>query len=374
MTYVWSFVSQPSGSTATLSNSQIVNPTFTANALGNYVLQLVVTDAGNLSSAPAKVTVSTSDAPPVANAGPNQEITAVGALVQLDGTQSYDTAGLAITYQWSFASKPAGSSAVLAGPTTSKPSFIADKAGSYSIQLVETDSLGTASSAATVNVSFNDVAPLADAGLSQSTVVGQTVSLNGSKSTDTNGASLTYQWSIVSAPVGSTAAITHPTAQIASLAPDKPGTFILQLIVNDGTLNSLPATAEIVAVAQATTLTQQIRNLQGVIANLPRSAFRNIVFKDALLIELNAVLCSINEHNYKAALSLLQGIILPQVDGCATGGKIDKNDWITNCADQSAIYTPLLNIIAQVKALVPPPTPTPAPKPTPTPKPTPKRG
>jgi hypothetical protein len=78
--------------------------------------------------------------PPVANAGPNQTITATGTLVNLDGTQSYDLAGLPITYQWSFLSKPAGSNAALTGPTTAKPSFTADVLGDYSIQLVVTDS------------------------------------------------------------------------------------------------------------------------------------------------------------------------------------------------------------------------------------------
>ena len=187
LTYAWSIVSQPAGSTAVLSNPAIVNPTFTPNALGNYVIQLVVTDAANLSSAPASVTISTSDAPPVANAGPNQTITATGTLVRLDGTQSFDLAGLPITYQWSFLSKPAGSIATLSGPTTAKPSFTADVLGNYSIQLVVADSLGTASSPATVNVSFNDVAPIANAGSNQSAMVGGTVTLNGSQSTDTDG-------------------------------------------------------------------------------------------------------------------------------------------------------------------------------------------
>ncbi|MBV8328939.1 MAG: hypothetical protein JOZ61_00550 [Verrucomicrobia bacterium] len=41
----------------------------------------------------------------MANAGPNQTITAVGRVVQLNGSASYDLAGLPITYQWSFVSK-----------------------------------------------------------------------------------------------------------------------------------------------------------------------------------------------------------------------------------------------------------------------------
>jgi len=126
---------------------------------------------------------------------------------------------------------------------------------------------------------------------------------------------------------------------------------VVQLIVNDGILNSLPATTEIMAVAQATSLTQQIHNLQGLIRNLPPSAFRNVALKNVMLIEFNAVLLSVEEHHYRVALLLLQDVILPQTNGCATTGAPDRNDWIINCPDQSMVYTPLLNIIAEVRAL-----------------------
>jgi PKD domain len=353
LTYAWSIVSQPTGSTATLSNPAIVNPTFTPDVLGNYVIQLVVTDAANLSSTPATVTISTSDAPPVANAGPNQTITATGTLVHLDGTQSYDLAGLAITYQWSFVSKPAGSHATLTGPATAKPSFTADVLGDYSIQLVVTDSLGTASSPSSVQVSFNDVAPIANAGSNQSALVGVAVTLNGSKSTDTDGEPLSYKWSLVSTPSGSKAAISNPTAQTASFVPDLPGTFVVQLIVNDGFLNSLPATAEIAVVSQQTSLIAQIEERQGVIATLPNDAFKFTGARALISLELNAVLLSIENHDYKVALVLLQTVILPQANGCATIGRPDNNDLITNCPDQSEFYPALLNIVAEVKALVP---------------------
>lgn len=358
LTYAWSIVSQPAGGTAVLSNPAIVNPTFTPNALGNYVIQLVVTDAANLSSTPASVTFSTSDAPPVANAGPSQTITATGTLVHLDGTQSFDLAGLAITYQWTFLSKPTGSNATLTGPTTSKPSFTADVPGNYGIQLVVTDSLGTPSSPSSVLVSFSDVAPIANAGSNQSAVVGATVTLNGSLSTDTDGTALTYKWSLVSAPSGSKAAISNPTAQSASLVPDLPGTFVVQLIVNDGFLNSLPATAQIAVVSQQTSLIAQIQERQGVIATLPDDGFKFKGARAIMAVELNGVLLSVEKHGYRIALAIIDAL-LAQSDGCATSGAPDRTDLITNCADQSEFYPALLNIEAEVKALVQPPAATP---------------
>jgi PKD domain len=241
----------------------------------------------------------------------------------------------------------------LTGPTTSKPSFTADVAGNYSIQLVVTDSLGTASTPSSVLVSFNDVAPIANAGSNQSAVVGAAVTLNGSKSTDTDGESLTYKWSLVSAPSGSKAVISNPTAQSASLVPDLPGTFVVQLIVNDGFLNSLPATAQIAVVSQQTTLIAQIRERQGVIDTLPNDGFKFTGARAIMAIELNGLLLSVEAHDYRAALVVLD-VLLAQSDGCATIGRPDVNDLITNCPDQSEFYPALLNIKAEVKALVPP--------------------
>jgi len=129
---------------------------------------------------------------------------------------------------------------------------------------------------------------------------------------------------------------------------------VVQLIVNDGFLNSLPATAEIAVVSQQTSLVAQIQERQGVIATLPNDAFKFTGARALISLELNAVLLSIEKHDYRAALLVLQTVILPQANGCDKIGKPDNNDSITNCPDQSEFCPALLNITAEVKALVPP--------------------
>lgn len=143
--------------------------------------------------------------PPVANAGAGQTAP-VGATVHLDGTGSSDPDGDALSLQWTLTARPSGSAATLVGAATATPSLTLDKAGSYTVQLVVND--GSLSSVpSTVVLSTSNSAPVANAGPNQSSVVGATITLNGSGSSDVDGDPLTYAWSLSTRPPGSTAAL-----------------------------------------------------------------------------------------------------------------------------------------------------------------------
>ena len=95
---------------------------------------------GNTNSTPTRVTVTASigNAAPVANAGAAQSV-AAKALVTLDGTISSDANSDPLTYTWTLTSKPVGSAAVLSQPTSVKPTFTADVAGTYVATLLVND-------------------------------------------------------------------------------------------------------------------------------------------------------------------------------------------------------------------------------------------
>ena len=104
-----------------------------------YVVTLAgeTTDGISFSSSNSSaLTVSASpNATPIANAGSNQAVN-MGATVNLDGTGSTDPAFGTLSYTWSFLTRPAGSTATLSDIHSPTPTFLADVAGNYYVQLV----------------------------------------------------------------------------------------------------------------------------------------------------------------------------------------------------------------------------------------------
>jgi hypothetical protein len=140
ITYAWQVTERPVGSTAVPVAPTDPAPTFTADVPGLYRFSLVVFD-GIDHSAPDPVAVTvldTADAPPVADAGPDQGVI-VWTPVTLDGTASRDPEGAALTFRWTVAGLPAGSGAALANATDPAPGFTPDLPGAYAFTLVVND-------------------------------------------------------------------------------------------------------------------------------------------------------------------------------------------------------------------------------------------
>src|SRR5262249_40905619 len=117
------------------------------------------------STASSNSTPCSTNHPPVANAGPAQTVF-VGSTVQLNGTGSTDGEGDPLTYRWLFTSRPTGSTAALSNATTATPTFVVDKPGSYTVQLIVNDGK-VDSSPSTVTSSTQNSPPVANAGANQ---------------------------------------------------------------------------------------------------------------------------------------------------------------------------------------------------------------
>ncbi len=84
-----------------------------------------------------------------------------------------------------------------------------------------------------------NTAPVANAGPDQTASAGFMVTLDGSGSSDAEGP-VTYAWSFVMRPVGSTAVLNDTSAESPTFTPDVEGTYVLSLSVSDGWLFSAP--------------------------------------------------------------------------------------------------------------------------------------
>lgn len=95
--------------------------------------------------------------------------------------------------------------------------------------------------------SSDNVEPIADAGIDQDVKTTSVVTLDGSASSDADGDTLTYAWSIISSPPGSDAELSYVTTVNPTFVADLTGSYVIQLIVNDGTVNSVANTVTITA-------------------------------------------------------------------------------------------------------------------------------
>lgn len=176
--------------------------------------------------------------PPVASVGSNIVINTPDEVI-LDGSNSSDEDGDALTYSWSIVSAPTGSVAQISDVTIASPGFIPDVLGNYEFNLVISD--GQADSEAVVlSLEYQNQAPVAQIVESNDPSNPKAVVLDGSDSFDANLQTLTFSWQIVSAPDTSVASISTPTEANINFVPDVFGEYVLSLVVNDGLLESEP--------------------------------------------------------------------------------------------------------------------------------------
>jgi hypothetical protein len=237
LTFTWSLV-RPDGTSAVLTG---VRPTFTAALTGTYTASLTVRDAVSSSEPDAvRVVVSAVNAPPVAVITAPSSVV-MGTRVQLSGASSTDSNRDTLNYKWALLNKPmkatgalADSAAVLSSATLVNPLFTADVAGLYVLSLVVNDGqVNSEPVTVLVTASSQNLPPVANAGPEQVVVVGAPVTLSGSASTDPNGDTLTYQWSLTTRPNLSAAALTNPNTVGPTFTPDLAGFYVATLTVND---------------------------------------------------------------------------------------------------------------------------------------------
>lgn len=219
-----------------------IAPPFPAGHQNGFVV--VVRTFTDLENALKQKLVATLNETPIADPGPvpdgqpdTQPYTCnTGQTITLDGSGSYDPDGQIIRYEWDFNGDGQPDAT---GPTVSFT--CPTNPGIVTIKLTVTDNAGaTVTAQQTITVTQAppppppNQAPIANCGTVPAQVlVGQTVTLDGSGSSDPEGAALTYQWAFVTKPTDSQAVIADPTAAVTSFKADKEGAYSVRLTVRD---------------------------------------------------------------------------------------------------------------------------------------------
>ncbi len=184
---------------------------------------------------------------PIADAGPPVNQSADTA-IPLAGGGSRDPDGDPITFAWTFSHVPEGSTvdkkeapfAKNHSADASATSFTADKIGTYVIELIVNDgSVDSAPDTVIVTVTAPESLPVANAGTDATSSVGNAVTLDGARSYDPHGLTITYLWSVVDKPASSSlSGLTAGDTMGPSFVPDARGVYVVNLVVDNGLVKS----------------------------------------------------------------------------------------------------------------------------------------
>ena len=244
----WQFVSQPTGSALSngdIQNSSSLAASFRPDKAGTWLVQIAVCDSEPLCDTDTvqfEVEGEPGNNAPSADAGADQSGN-VGDTLTADASASSDPDGDALSFTWTLDSAPSGSvrtTGDIAAASSDAPRLNLDVSGRYVLSVevcdpssaCDTDTM-TMSAAGAVNT-----APVSDAGADQTVTLGDTVSVDGSGSSDPDGDPLTYFWGFNSVPSGSAikgSSYADRAAVSTSFVPDVEGTYTVKLRVDDGT-------------------------------------------------------------------------------------------------------------------------------------------
>uniref|UniRef100_UPI004057B7FE GLUG motif-containing protein n=1 Tax=Candidatus Electrothrix sp. TaxID=2170559 RepID=UPI004057B7FE len=200
--------------------------------------------------------------------------------------------------------------------------------------------------------------PIADAGENQSVVQGEEVCFDGSGSSDADNDELSYSWSLTEWPAGSSAVLDNPTVDTPCIIADLPGTYQVGLTVNDGTIDSAPSTAEVVAISYLDAVIVTLQEALDKVNELDSSIFSKKNSQENLVKGIDKVIdkviTQVENGSYDEALFKLEGgSILLKTDGCVAPPLDEPNsdDWIISCESQELVYPLIMEAIGYMNEL-----------------------
>jgi len=151
-------------------------------------------------------------------------------------------------------------------------------------------------------------APIANAGEDKTIVLNQSINLSGAASTDSDGDSLSYSWSINEQPDGSAIELSNAASSSISFTPLIAGDYLVHLVVNDGQSDSNVDSVTVSVVGNSEEVT-----------TIPLDASLNILLIIADDIGVDNISAYGEQANFSAQT--------PTIDQFASQGILFKNTW-----------------------------------------------
>jgi hypothetical protein len=245
LTFLWTQIAGPNGQSFAFNNSlfNVIVPSIGGGG-GIMTYQVTVTNGFNLSSS-TTVNIQikvVNQAPVVSIVHPSQPFLA-GATVALDASASFDPDGDPLTFSWV---ELAGPPVTLNLTNPAIPTFIAPalpNLTTYIFELTLDDGQLFVQGFDVLQTLPQHNPPIANAGAAETVGFGETVTLDGTGSTDPDGNLLTYTWTQTAGPTV-VLDFTNP-ARPTFVAPASTSVLTFALTVNDAFLSSVPATVGI---------------------------------------------------------------------------------------------------------------------------------
>jgi len=154
---------------------------------------------------------------------------------ELDASKSFDNSGIGkMFYRWYLLSKPNNSKAFIQNDTAVLSHIVPDVVGKYIVGLKVGNALDTSLIySVELSARLANLSPTAIAGQDTVVATNSILTLDGSLSFDPENDSLTYHWSIVSQPVGSSTILHNNETAFPRFKPSIEGEYIISLEVTD---------------------------------------------------------------------------------------------------------------------------------------------
>lgn len=170
---------------------------------------------------------------PVADAGSDITQSIQGSPVTLDGSGSSDPDNDSLTFSWEVREQPQTADTQLGNASSAQASFLAPVPGEYVFGLEVSDPDGLSSSD-TVTVTLTNEPPVAEVNaLERNQVLGASVTLDASGSSDADGHELRFTWRVVELPAGSALQARYD-GPVQTVRFDRQGRYVFEVEVDDG--------------------------------------------------------------------------------------------------------------------------------------------